>query len=539
MRSALLTFVLALSAALLILVLSASGAHAATTPPTYLVWNNGDINSPQCTTLFGVSYCTPCFANTPGVDCAFLGQSGCTDGEGYKTDKLLTFDLETLPDAGYIGIIGGEHVKCFLNGIQVLTLDTRNNCGTTANAEIPSSAFLLGMNTLMCSVAGGGEDEDNGFKLTSFSYSLPATTQPPTNTTQPPTSTTPPPANTTPPGNSTGGNSTGGSGGTGGSSDGSGGSQDLPGEQALPLTIEEVKADGTVLTPSGTNRLSVLRGEPLAIRIILQATDDVRNAKVRVLITDTDEIEAETDSFDIDVSPGQVVNRAIKLTLDLPDDLETGPYKLRVFVSDRNSIEVRGNYDLLIDTLRHDTSIRELIINPGTVMAGDTVQLSARVRNAGSLDEENIKLAFRIPALGLGGTLYLDDLDGDEDGQPEDPLELRIPCSAEPGTYTVQAEMAYDKGRREDAASGDLAILENPACEPSPTTIIVQQPPLPVQSPAAPPAPRAPAQEPLNPDTVFDDPQRVRGTLEIAVLVLISILMLVGVIAGLTRLRDY
>lgn len=301
---------------------------------------------------------------------------------------------------------------------------------------------------------------------------------------------------------------------------------------ALPATIHEVAIDDIVLQPAsqGSNRLSILRGEDASLRIVLRATDDIRNAKVRAIITDTDEIEAESDSFDIDVASSPVT-RVVKLTLSLPNDLETGRYKLRIFVSDRNSIEIRENYDLLIDALRHDTAIEELIINPGTVLAGEVVKLSAWVKNAGSRDEKDIRIDFRLPELDLGGKLYLDDLDADSEDQPEEPLELRIPCSVKPGRYALEASLEYDKGRREDSATGSLTVVENPACTPKLTTIIVQQPP-------AAPAPVAPAPAPKATVSPVTGATTLRGSVELVVLGLIGVFIIIGVLVGLSRLRN-
>ncbi len=150
---------------------SNEGIHAAGLANTQsiLVNNPGDVNSPFCTGAEGLGTCNTCFT-TGGVDCAFLGQGGCTDGEGFKTDTLLRFNTTAAPTGGSIQIIGGEAVFCNLNGNQITSISTRNNCGSFQSSNILASAFVIGENNLTCSVAGSGSDEDNGFKLSYFSY---------------------------------------------------------------------------------------------------------------------------------------------------------------------------------------------------------------------------------------------------------------------------------------------------------------------------------------------------------------------------------
>ena len=128
-----------------------------------------NLNNPVCDNSTGlITGCQVCY-NGGGVDCAVLGQTACTDGEGYKSSTLLNFTLPTSALGGTITVIGGENVICELNQNNIIEIHTRNNCGTLATQEIPASAFNVGANNLTCFVAGSGEEEDNAFKLVAFS----------------------------------------------------------------------------------------------------------------------------------------------------------------------------------------------------------------------------------------------------------------------------------------------------------------------------------------------------------------------------------
>ncbi len=140
---------------------------------TVAVKNLGDLNNPFCTNASGVGTCNTCFASTPGVDCAFLGQTACTDGSNFKTETVLRFNTTTAPIGGSLQVIAGEYGDCTLNGNLIAGIAVDNACGAFFAATIPATAFVVGENNLTCTIFGAGTDHDNGFKLTSFIYDAP------------------------------------------------------------------------------------------------------------------------------------------------------------------------------------------------------------------------------------------------------------------------------------------------------------------------------------------------------------------------------
>lgn len=133
---------------------------------------NSHPNTPSCVNdALGMLSCKTCFT-TPGVACTVVGLNGCQDGEGYKADNLLTFTHSGKQLNGRITVIGGEGVVCRMNGQDFMSFYARNTCGSLQSFDIPGNVFRQGNNTLTCLVAGGGSDEDNGFKLSAFSYGV-------------------------------------------------------------------------------------------------------------------------------------------------------------------------------------------------------------------------------------------------------------------------------------------------------------------------------------------------------------------------------
>ena len=142
-----------------------------------IVTNNGNVNTPYCVNGTGSSVvsCRTCFANS-AVNCAVYGQKGCTDGRYPPAETIVTFNINagSIPTQGRVTILAGEWLTCHMNGVQFVQRFLRNVCGALVSTTIPGSLFVAGQNNMSCEVSGSGKDEDNGFKLSAFSYDVPA-----------------------------------------------------------------------------------------------------------------------------------------------------------------------------------------------------------------------------------------------------------------------------------------------------------------------------------------------------------------------------
>ena len=91
-------------------------------------------------------------------------------GEKWRTKELLIFNLETLPNTGYIKTIGGEIYYCYLNGKEIIASRTNNYWSNVKEKIIDGGYFQEGINILECKVRGTGGHEHASFKLLNFSY---------------------------------------------------------------------------------------------------------------------------------------------------------------------------------------------------------------------------------------------------------------------------------------------------------------------------------------------------------------------------------
>ncbi|RLE41727.1 hypothetical protein DRJ48_05005 [Candidatus Woesearchaeota archaeon] len=217
---------------------------------------------------------------------------------------------------------------------------------------------------------------------------------------------------------------------------------------AIPVEIEKVQVDGTVLDPSAPNRLDLERGQRVEIKVTLLATGDASDVQVEAFISgyEYSDFEPVSDSTHVfDVEEGVVYVK--KLYITLPEKVEKDNYKLRVIVSDRYSEELIQNYNLKIDAPRHYIKVKDVWFTPeNTVYAGEYLIASVRLKNYGDKDEEGIKVVVSIPELGVSATDYIDELEAGDSISSEE-LYLKIPrCNVEPGRYEVDVEVMYDEG---------------------------------------------------------------------------------------------
>src|SRR5574341_1362769 len=192
---------------------------------------------------------------------------------------------------------------------------------------------------------------------------------------------------------------------------------------ALPVTLDEVEVDDTILSENAVNRLSLERGQEYEVRVRFTPSSDLDNAEVRVFISgyefsDVEDIEDKTPVFDAQAN----VTYVKKLSITVPDDVDRDDYKLRVVISDRFGDERVANYNLLFDVPRNALKIDDVIFNPANaVRAGSALLTTVRVENKGEKQQNDVKVTVSIPGLGVSGSSYIDEIDdGDEEEQTEE-----------------------------------------------------------------------------------------------------------------------
>jgi hypothetical protein len=289
---------------------------------------------------------------------------------------------------------------------------------------------------------------------------------------------------------------------------------------AIPVTITRVEIDDHNLESDQTNRLDIVRGEKVEFEVTLEASSDVDDAEVEVFVSGFEhnqEMRLADHVGPFDMDAGVTYRKTLSITF--PDLVDEDDYKVRIIVTDRNGREVIENYNVKLDVERHELKIVDAIFTPSKhVQAGQALLSVVRVENFGEKDEEDVKVTFSVPELGLSATDYIDEIEADEEEETEE-LYLKLPKCAEPGKYDAVITVQYNDGFDRVAAQGQIEVLENPACAEDKVEVVNEQPP---------------AQD--NMTQAEPKTSKIRKALEIILLVLVALLVVIGLIIGFSRM---
>jgi uncharacterized membrane protein len=233
---------------------------------------------------------------------------------------------------------------------------------------------------------------------------------------------------------------------------------------ALPVTVNQVEVEGTVLSPNDVTRLDLERGQTVDVRIELTATDMVNNVEITGFISgyEYNDFERMSDTAHVfDMESG--VKYVKTLTLTLPTKVQEDNYKLRLLITDRNGEQIIQNYNLKIDVARHSLQIKDVVLNPEQeVVAGRALLATVRIKNAGEQDEESVKVKVAIPSLGVSASDYIDTI-ASGDSTTSEELYIRIPADAKEGDYKMDIVVEYDDGYETVAGTKTIHVSE-PVC---------------------------------------------------------------------------
>lgn len=294
---------------------------------------------------------------------------------------------------------------------------------------------------------------------------------------------------------------------------------------AIPVSIDRVEFDDVQITEDQTNRLDVERGKAYDVEIFLNSSQNVDDVEVEAFISGFEHnnrlrLADRTGPFDMDAN---ITYRKV-LRVSISDLADEDDYKLRIIVADRDGNEVIANFPLKIDVERHDLKIVDAIFTPNNVMAGRALLSVIRIENFGEKDENDVKVTVRLPELGIGASDYIEEIEFDEEEETEE-LFIKIPKCAKPGVYDAQIIVQYNNGFSRVTSTEQINVLKNPACnkEQEQVEVVMQE-----------------KTERNQSETVEAVPRKssIRTALEIVLLVLVALLIIIGLIIGLSRLRE-
>lgn len=211
----------------------------------------------------------------------------------------------------------------------------------------------------------------------------------------------------------------------------------------LGIKVNDVKVDGNSLTGNQTIQTQFERDSELSLNVQLQTdgSTTVSDVQVQAFISGSkDPISDSTSLFN--VNPNTVYTKTLKLTL--PQRVADRQYQLRVVVTSPNSNTISYVYPLEISAPSNQIAIKDVVFSPNDkVLAGRAFTATARLKNYGDKDANDVKVVVSLPELNVQETSYINNINKD-DTVSSDEMLLRVPANAKTGDYTVQIAVYYN-----------------------------------------------------------------------------------------------
>ena len=211
--------------------------------------------------------------------------------------------------------------------------------------------------------------------------------------------------------------------------------------------------DRWVCTTQQSEVPALEREEETEVKVSFKATGDFERTKVSAWIGGYHEdIEAETSLFDV------FANNTYTKTLDLyiPKDIDArDTYTLHVDIESKQDLSGVDESDIETQIQRMASVIEIMSVelyssfgsSYGFFEAGTTLYIDVAVKNRGNYEAEDVYVSVGINELYIERTVYLGDLEANDDEDENDAksvtIALFIPETTDPSVYTLEVE-AYN-----------------------------------------------------------------------------------------------
>ena len=239
---------------------------------------------------------------------------------------------------------------------------------------------------------------------------------------------------------------------------------------SLDVTFDSIEVDDKEIIGAGAVTAGLEKDDTIEVDVQFTANEDT-SVEIEVELSGDgkrDKVSESTDEFN--VNNGTTYTKTLELELPQRMDQDR-QYQIRVTISNKyGSVIETGTLD--ISGSDHSVQIRDIVLSPeNEVKAGRALLATARIKNRGTQQEEDVKVKVSIPALGISASDYIDELDEEDcddedcdDSTTSEELYMRIPDCAEPGEYTVKVCVEYDDGDEEACETAKISVVESDSC---------------------------------------------------------------------------
>lgn len=239
---------------------------------------------------------------------------------------------------------------------------------------------------------------------------------------------------------------------------------------AVPLSIDQVKINGDRVEPN--DRLVVERSAEgktkVDISLKLSAQEDVDDFRVEARLLSGYEHESIRDESGI-LNAHKDDKFWEKLSLELPDDLDAGDYRLQLTLWDgEHTPSTRLDYTLRVDVPRHAVSVDRVSLSRDEVPAGGILYVTVKAENKGELSED-VDVVVSLD-LGEDSSVQAEDSVGRlkaGEKKSSEQLELIVPRCAKAGQYDLTVTLEFNDGRDSSTATKTVSVVDGGLCRQS------------------------------------------------------------------------
>ncbi|MDP7457292.1 MAG: hypothetical protein QGH47_01065 [Candidatus Woesearchaeota archaeon] len=242
------------------------------------------------------------------------------------------------------------------------------------------------------------------------------------------------------------------------------------------LIIEDVEVDVGDDTDSNVNDGETIskKAEPgdevkftVDIRNGFSKASDIDLEDVIITITiedidDSDDLEEESDEFDIDAGD----NEDEVITFQIPEDAEEDTYDVIIEVeaddSDGNNHETQIEVKLRVDRERHKLIIQRSTLENNINTCKRTNSLTILAKNIGSNEEDESVLTIVNQDLGINTRDFfeLEEDPDDSDSEFSKTVNFKLPDNLANGDYPIDVRLYYDTDKLVDTENVILKVAD-------------------------------------------------------------------------------
>lgn len=190
-------------------------------------------------------------------------------------------------------------------------------------------------------------------------------------------------------------------------------------------------------------------------------------------IDDGDDLEEESNEFDLDAGDDKRVTLRFQVPLEVEED--TFDVLIEAEGDDENNTDQRVSMRLKLEVEKesHLLKITRNTLSPAEVSCNrKNVQLSTTIINIGNEDEEDVSVQALNSDLGIDLKKEAGELTAEpneDESRFSNVFSFNVPNEAEAGSYPITLRALYDDDRRKAEESATLTISECTAAKPATT----------------------------------------------------------------------